>query len=359
MKFENLVENQTNLKIKTMVNYNGGEYVSNAFETFTSEHGIRMNPTAPYTPKQDPVAEIGNRTTVEKARALLKTAYLPHEFWAEAVTTAVYLENITPVALRNYQSPHEIWFGKKPTYEHLQVFGCLAYVHHQKELWSGKFSDKAKRGILLGYQDGHHNYRIWLLEDKRVAYSHDVVFNETIFPFKNPSNPSLPLDPSGYDFLDQNDSFIETTTNQTQLETTEDTDQGTHSDSSYQFSGSDLIPAQENPSSEIADIPIPERIVEGDLNPSLPIMGTKVAPDCQPSSKSKSHLSHDHDSRSSNAPKNISSKIEPVNILPKRTRRQAQATRVTTTTESHQADALSYHQALSRANSDEWVVAIL
>lgn len=31
---------------------------------------------------------------------------------------------------------------------------------------------------MLGYQEGHNNYRIWLLDEKRVVYSHDVVFNE-------------------------------------------------------------------------------------------------------------------------------------------------------------------------------------
>lgn len=39
-----------------------------------------MNPTAPYTLKQIPVAEISNCTPVEKAQALLKNAGMPHEF---------------------------------------------------------------------------------------------------------------------------------------------------------------------------------------------------------------------------------------------------------------------------------------
>lgn len=93
MQFKSLVENQTNLKIKNIVNDNGGEYTSKAFKTMLSESGIQMFLTAPYTPQQNPVAEVGNRTTVEKARAMLKLAGLPNTFWAEAVNTAVYLEN--------------------------------------------------------------------------------------------------------------------------------------------------------------------------------------------------------------------------------------------------------------------------
>lgn len=80
--------------------------MSKAFEDFVKEHGILVNLTAPYKPQQNPVAERGNRTTVEKARALLKQASMPNEFWAEAVSTAVYLENITPLASKKYVTPH-------------------------------------------------------------------------------------------------------------------------------------------------------------------------------------------------------------------------------------------------------------
>lgn len=66
-QFKTLVETQTNLRIRAMVNDNGGKYTSTAFAEFVKEHGIRMHLTAPYTPQQNPVAEIGNRTTTEKA----------------------------------------------------------------------------------------------------------------------------------------------------------------------------------------------------------------------------------------------------------------------------------------------------
>lgn len=164
-------------KIKALVNDNGREYLSNNFSKFLCEHGIAMHLTAPYTPQQNPVAERGNRTIVEKARAMLKHAGLPASFWAEAVTTTVYLENHTPIASCNFLSPFELWFGKKPNYDHLKVFGCLAYVHVGEERRPGKFDDTAKRGVFLGYQDNHHNYQVWLIKEKRVVYSHDVVFS--------------------------------------------------------------------------------------------------------------------------------------------------------------------------------------
>lgn len=156
MKFKTFIKNQTSKKIKAFVNDNGGEYTSKAFKDFIAKHGIRMHLTAPYTPQQNPVAERGNRTTVEKARAMLKLSGLPTEFWAEAVSTAVYLENRTPIASRNYKSPYKLWNGKAPKYDHLCTFGCLAYVHVEKERRDGKFADTAMRGVFLGYQEGHH-----------------------------------------------------------------------------------------------------------------------------------------------------------------------------------------------------------
>lgn len=162
VQFKQLIENQTSLKIKSMVNDNGGEYLSSEFTTFVKEHGIQMHLTAPYTPQQNPVAEVGNRTTTEKARALLKNAGMPMKFWAEAVSTAVYLENRTPIASRGYKTPYELWHGTPPAYDHLRVFGCLAYVHIGRERRASKFSNTARRGVFVGYQEGHHNYRVWL-----------------------------------------------------------------------------------------------------------------------------------------------------------------------------------------------------
>lgn len=88
-----------------------------------------MNTTAPHTPQQNPVAERRNKSTVEKAQALLKQASLANEFWEEDVSTAVYPENLTPILSHNFVSPYEFWHKKSPSYEHLRIFGCLAYVH--------------------------------------------------------------------------------------------------------------------------------------------------------------------------------------------------------------------------------------
>lgn len=222
-----------------MVNNNGGEYILREFKDLTETHGIKMSLTVPYTPQQNPVAKISNRTTTEKAWALLKQASLPAEFWAEAVITAVYLENITPLASQNWTTLFELWHKIKPRYDHLRKFGYLCYAHVGKERRSGKFGDMAKKGVLLGYQEGKHNYQVWLINEKRVVYSHNVVFNESVFPFSA----------TQCDFIDEDDIRAESAPVQAPVtpvispagSSDSIRDPPVEDDSSSEFSTSDLL----------------------------------------------------------------------------------------------------------------------
>ncbi|MBW0510932.1 hypothetical protein O181_050647 [Austropuccinia psidii MF-1] len=159
---------------------NGGEFVSNSFRNYFKKLGIITHYTARYTPKQNPVAERGNRSTSEKARALLSHASLPNVLWGEAVVSAVLYENLTPTR-HHKKSAYKLWYGRCFNYSCLRVFGCKAFVNIPKAKRLGKFSDTAKKGILGGYQVGQNNWRI-LFPEMKVIYSHNVIFHETVFP---------------------------------------------------------------------------------------------------------------------------------------------------------------------------------
>ena len=79
-------------------------------------------------PQQNSVTERLNQTLVEMARSMLLDSKLPKKFWGEAISTAVYLKNRTPVKALN-KTPFEVWHGKKPKVNHLRVFGSDAYAH--------------------------------------------------------------------------------------------------------------------------------------------------------------------------------------------------------------------------------------
>jgi hypothetical protein len=74
-----------------------------------------------------------NMTLMEKARSMLIGVELGQEFWAEVVGIACYLVNRSPSSMLDDKTPDEVWSEKKPSLQHLRVFGCDAYVHVPKE----------------------------------------------------------------------------------------------------------------------------------------------------------------------------------------------------------------------------------
>jgi hypothetical protein len=118
-----------------------------------------------------------NKTLMEKARSMLSSAMLGQEFWVEAVSTACYLVNRSPSSALDDTTPHEVWSRKKPSLQHLRVFGCDAYVHVPKENRS-KLDNKDEKCIFIGYKDGVKGYKLWNPETKKTIYSRDVVFRE-------------------------------------------------------------------------------------------------------------------------------------------------------------------------------------
>ena len=95
-------------KIKTLRGDHGGEYNSKEFESYCEEAGIQRHLTVAYSPHQNGIAERKNRTIVEMARSLLKEKDMPNSFWAEAVSTAVYLLNRYPTEAIENKTPIEV-----------------------------------------------------------------------------------------------------------------------------------------------------------------------------------------------------------------------------------------------------------
>jgi hypothetical protein len=85
-----------------------------------------------------------NMTLMEKIRSMLNGVELEHELWEEAVGTSCYLVNRSPSLALDDKTPSKVWTIKKPSLEHLRVFGCDAYVHVPKENRS-KIDKKLKR----------------------------------------------------------------------------------------------------------------------------------------------------------------------------------------------------------------------
>ena len=114
---------------------------------------------------------------MEMARCLLKRKNLSQNFWAEAVSCAVYLINRSPTKILKNHTPHEAWYGKKPNVHHLKVFGCVAYSHIPDAMRS-KLDDKAEKCIFIGYSERSKAYKLYNPVTEKVVISRDVRFDE-------------------------------------------------------------------------------------------------------------------------------------------------------------------------------------
>lgn len=181
IEFKQMIENQTEHKIKTLRTDNGGEYLSKEFDAFCKANGIVRQLTIPETPQQNGVAERVNRTIAERARCLLFDAGLEKRCWAEACQMATYLRNRTPTASLNFKSPIEVWTNEKANLSLLKLFGCPVMVHIPKTKRK-KFDEKSSKMVFVGYDTKAKAYRCLNTETKKVIVSRDVVFIELSTP---------------------------------------------------------------------------------------------------------------------------------------------------------------------------------
>ena len=165
-------------QIKVLRTDNGGEYVSNAFKSYLTEHGIAHQTTIAYTPQQNGVAERMNRTLIDLVRSMLHAKGLDKAFWAEALQTAVYIRNrVMSRSLPQGVTPHHRWHGSAPDLSYCRIFGskCFYVVPKHKVK---KLDPRAREAIFVGYTLQSKGYKLWDIESRKCVLSRDVTFRE-------------------------------------------------------------------------------------------------------------------------------------------------------------------------------------
>ncbi|KAM1111108.1 hypothetical protein ACFX13_010490 [Malus domestica] len=176
-KFKAFVELQSGFSLKKLRSDRGGEYTSHEFLDYCTSMGMERQLTIAYSPQQNGVAERRNRTICEMARSMMTEKGVPVIFWAEAVSTAVYLQNRCFTTSVIDKTPFEAFTGRKPGIKHLKVFGCICYTHVPSPLRQ-KFDDKTRKGIFMGYGSCEKGYRVYDLQSKKIVLSRSVIFSE-------------------------------------------------------------------------------------------------------------------------------------------------------------------------------------
>jgi transposase InsO family protein len=108
-EFKALVENETEMKIKCLRSYNGGEFTSNDFVEFCEAHRIKRQYAATRTSQQNEVVERKNRQVQEFARIKINGVRLSDNFWREVAYITVYILNRGHIRINNDKTPYELW----------------------------------------------------------------------------------------------------------------------------------------------------------------------------------------------------------------------------------------------------------
>ena len=167
---------KTGLPVKAMRSDGGGEYWSAEWDAWLREEGIQHQGSLPHSPQQNGKAERYNGVLTSIARTLMLDSGLTKGFWPYAFTTAAYLH-----AFHLHSAKHlthfQLFYGYRPTVEHLRVFGALCYPTRVTK--QPKLGQRADIGKLLGYCKDSVGYTVWLPETHEIIETCDVVFYES------------------------------------------------------------------------------------------------------------------------------------------------------------------------------------
>ena len=125
-------EKQLGVHIKQLRSDRGGEYLSREFKSYLAQEGIISQLSSPGTPQQNGVSERRNRTLLDMVRSMLSYSSLPESFWGYALETAAYILNLVPSKSVS-KTPTELWKGRKPSLNHIRIWGAQAHVLVQKQ----------------------------------------------------------------------------------------------------------------------------------------------------------------------------------------------------------------------------------
>jgi len=111
------------------------------------------------------------------ARTMIHENNLAKHFWAEAVNTTCYVQNMIYIRPLLNKTAYELFKGRKPNISYVHQFGCTFYILKNK-VYLKKFDAMAQMGIFLGYSKRSKAYRLYNSETLSVEESMHVKFDD-------------------------------------------------------------------------------------------------------------------------------------------------------------------------------------
>ncbi|GJZ47013.1 retrovirus-related pol polyprotein from transposon TNT 1-94 [Tanacetum coccineum] len=168
---------RSNEGIKTVRTDKGIELFNKTLHEYFSQEGIEHQTSTAQTPEQKGVVKRRNQILVEAARTMLSIAKIPLFFWAEAIATACFTQNLSLVIPRHEKTPYHIINGRKPTVKFFQIFGSLCYIVRDGENLD-KMKEKGDACIFVGYFNQSKGYRVYNKRTRLIVETIHVNFDE-------------------------------------------------------------------------------------------------------------------------------------------------------------------------------------
>ena len=116
-------------------------------------------------------------------------------FWQDAVKAALYIYNRQLMHHHEWNTPIELFNGKKPDASYFRVFGCHAYVFISPEQWPDKLSPKSEKMTFIGYESNTKGWYFWSKTKHQVVVATNATFDENFFPhcFRHQEDGPAPI----------------------------------------------------------------------------------------------------------------------------------------------------------------------
>nr|GEV38100.1 ribonuclease H-like domain-containing protein [Tanacetum cinerariifolium] len=144
---------------------------------FCEMNGLRQFSVA-RTTQQSRVADRRNMILIDASRTMLATSKLPTTFWAEAVSTACYVQNRVLVVKPHNKTLYEVFHGRTPTLSFMRPFGCLVTILNTMN-HLGKFNGKADECFFIGYSLNSKAFRVFNSRTRIVEENLHIRFSKS------------------------------------------------------------------------------------------------------------------------------------------------------------------------------------
>jgi hypothetical protein len=154
-------------------------FVEKELKKWCINNQILLHTSPPYHHASNGMAERAIQTVMDKTITIMAEHQAPEGYWEQAVDTAVYLLNRTPVKKLEWKTPYEALFNEIPDISHLVPFYSKGMYHLTKDERKNTLSQKSTECRMLGYNPyGKNQYRIIPLMGHKILNRRDVTFNE-------------------------------------------------------------------------------------------------------------------------------------------------------------------------------------